>query len=937
MRGAIRAGVLLIAGLAAAGQADVDGIRQKIEDGRYAEAAADARKLLDEVTLERGAESLEAAEVMDALVNALQRAGRNAEPETVALAHRALSIRRSRLKPDDPLIADSLSTLGNVLNYNADYEEAGPLLRESLEIRQRTLGPDHEKTARALANLANLVADKGELAEARSLYEKALAIFQRTGPASLVPALMGNLATVLSELADYEEAIAVLKEALPLTESFRGPEHPFVAVLLDNLAGAYCEVGDYAAARLVEERALQIREKTLGEGHRLVANSLTNLGIVLLHLGDTGAARLALERALRIREAALGPDHPDVAITLTQLGSVHREMGDLAAARLKFERALSIREARVPGTHPLVAQSRLKLAMLDLAQGRHDPALERALRGVSDLLDFALRSAAALSEREALSLMSSIAEGMDAVFSVTMDRPEPSVRDVDAAFDALIRSRAIVLDQMARRHRTVLESDRPEVKARADLLTAARKRLAGLLVSGSGAMADPAFMESWQSAQEKVEDAERALAEASRESLNGTQEGRVGLDDVAGALPPGSALVSFAETGGRYVVFIRKHGEARTVARLIGPVARIDDTIRRWREQVSAPPGTEEALEAGRLAGVALREMVWDLFADALGEAGLVFVVPDGALHQVSFAALPGRGDLFLVETGPALHYLSAERDLLRARPVSVSPDSPKQEKLLVIGGPDFELEVEQPAESSFYRGPLAGCLLSETLRFPPLPGSLAEADEVESLWRQKGARDVIKLTGGEATERSFKKHAAGRTMLHLATHGFWFSGSCEEGTARRSGRSAGIPLLFSGLSLAGANRRDALAERERFEDGVLTAEEVATLDLRDARWVVLSGCRTGSGPVQRGEGVLGLRRAFQTAGADTLITALWAVSDQATRDWMAALYEVRLGGADTPTSMRAASRRILDARRKTGAPTHPFYWGAFLASGNWK
>ncbi len=107
-------------------------------------------------------------------------------------------------------------------------------------------------------------------------------------------------------------------------------------------------------------------------------------------------------------------------------------------------------------------------------------------------------------------------------------------------------------------------------------------------------------------------------------------------------------------------------------------------------------------------------------------------------------------------------------------------------------------------------------------------------------------------------------------------------------------------------LILAGANRRDGVPPGQ--EDGVLTGEEVASLDLTGVEWAVLSGCNTGSGELRAGEGVFGLRRAFQAAGARTVIMSLWPVDDAATHQWMTRMYEARL------TRRLAAAEAVRDA-----------------------
>lgn len=140
---------------------------------------------------------------------------------------------------------------------------------------------------------------------------------------------------------------------------------------------------------------------------------------------------------------------------------------------------------------------------------------------------------------------------------------------------------------------------------------------------------------------------------------------------------------------------------------------------------------------------------------------------------------------------------------------------------------------------------------------------------------------------------------------------------------------------MLSGLAFAGANRRDQNKSNEN--DGILTAEEIASVDLEGVDWAVLSACDTGIGTIKAGEGVFGLRRAFQVAGAKTVIMSLWRVEDESARHWMAGLYHERLvSHKDTRESVRAASLHILRQRRMQHLSTHPFYWGAFVAAGDW-
>jgi CHAT domain-containing protein len=328
----------------------------------------------------------------------------------------------------------------------------------------------------------------------------------------------------------------------------------------------------------------------------------------------------------------------------------------------------------------------------------------------------------------------------------------------------------------------------------------------------------------------------------------------------------------------------------------------------------------------------------------------------------VNFAALPTGQSSYLLETGPRIHYLSAERDL-----VPVGEQQKKGIGLLAVGAPAFQeaslfaslrpektetqeaVQVFAPRASTF-RGLRSACDNFQTMQFEALSASAREASDVSALWRRPGPflrgaeSNAVQLTGAAASESALKQQAQGKRVLHLATHGFFLGGKCAsaleadqkpngEALASSPGES---PLLLSGLALAGANHRQAAGPDE--DDGILTAEEIASLDLSGVEWAVLSACDTGVGEVKAGEGVLGLRRAFEVAGARTLVMSLWPVEDQMTRDWMGQLYRARLvHGLTTIDAVHQANLKTLRQRRVKKLTTHPFYWAGFVAAGDWR
>jgi CHAT domain-containing protein len=135
-------------------------------------------------------------------------------------------------------------------------------------------------------------------------------------------------------------------------------------------------------------------------------------------------------------------------------------------------------------------------------------------------------------------------------------------------------------------------------------------------------------------------------------------------------------------------------------------------------------------------------------------------------------------------------------------------------------------------------------------------------------------------------------------------------------------------------MALAGANQKD---RAKSGWTGILTSEEISTLDFSAARLVVLSVCESGLGSIWSKEGVLGLRRAFQIAGARSLICSMWSIEDRTTQAWMKAFYGQWLAGETVADAVRAASCQSLADRRARGLSTHPSYWGGFVAVGDWR
>jgi CHAT domain-containing protein len=189
---------------------------------------------------------------------------------------------------------------------------------------------------------------------------------------------------------------------------------------------------------------------------------------------------------------------------------------------------------------------------------------------------------------------------------------------------------------------------------------------------------------------------------------------------------------------------------------------------------------------------------------------------------------------------------------------------------------------------------------------------------------------------GRDAAEKALKAADMPPSVLHIATHSYF----CPKANFSGTGELYENPLLYSGLVLAGANRSilregDSAYATQAIDDGLLSSLEVSGLNLIGTELAVLSACQSGLGEVRSGEGVFGLRRAFQHAGVRSIIMSMWSVPDRQTRELMQMFYENWLSGQSKSAALRQAALAILAQKRESTGSAHPLFWGGFVLVGD--
>ena len=841
---------------------------------------------------------------------------------------RALTLSEATLHARNPINVVLLRMLGLTAAAFGDMAEARRLREHAVALAQRSLGPCHPEATGVLNDLAISLKTEGVYIEAENLYRRVLASREQClGLDSRTVTTVFNLANLLKMMGNLSEAERLQERVVRDWSATVGPDHSYVALALNTLAQTVADRGDRVRAAELFNRALTLRRRILAKDNPDIAATLIGLASLLDEMGRSRQALLHLDEAASIYNERKVSDQPLLISNLLMVrGNIEARRGNATAAAESFGKALAARERMYGPSHPLAAETRAELAALDIKTGAFDLALSNALEAEEIGRTHVRSTIRFLPERQAMNYAAKRPRALDLAISVIAAN---GTADPAPVLDAVIQSRGIVLEVLIGRGAFAGLGAR-EQESTPDPVARARQRYANLMVKS---IEEPVARALIDEARQEMEEAERSATAKDLEGRPEMMRAYIGLAEVGQALPEGAALVSFVtyERTARsvapspraprplrsYGAFLRKSGSAAVTFVRLGTAAHIDGLVRSWRVQAASGVSTPGANESYRAAAVRLRRAIWDPLQSGLGDAKRIFVVPDGLLSIVNIAALSNDNGRFLVEGRTVIHNLSTERDLV------YPSDRTGGRGLLAVGGASFGGGPVRESTTAMARR--SGCDESGRMHFTDLPGSRSEINAISRFWPAAGDESARILTGAAATETAVKQNLSGRRIVHFATHGFFLGGECLPSAAgsrsvggltkvtpgkaapSAAGTVAANPLLLAGLAFAGANRRRSVKGDQ--DDGILTAEEIGGLNLQGTEWAVLSACDTGLGEIKAGEGVFGLRRAFQVAGAHTVIMSLWSVEDRSAMEWMLALYEGRLQkGLDTAEAVREAS-----------------------------
>ena len=936
-------------------------VNQLIEQGKYQEAIPIAERAVEVAKRTRDPERLETADALNDLGFIFQKIGNYAKAEP--LYQEALRIRQKVLGPEHPDTASNLNDLASLYQDMGEYTKAEPLYQEAIRIRQKVLGPEHSDTAESLNNLASLYWAMGEYVKAEPLLKEALQIRQKvfgSGHPDTAQSL-NNLAELYQAMGEYAKAEPLLQEALRIRQKVFGSEHSDTAKSLNNLAELYRVMGEYAKAEPLYQEGLRIFQKVLGPEHRETATILNNLAVLYQDMSEYAKAEPLLQEALQILQEILGKEHPDTARSFNNLAALYEAMGEYAKAEPLYREALQIRQKLLGSEHLDTAQSLNNLGGLyeDMDQyAKAEPLYEEALQIRQKVLGLehpdtaqSLDNLAVLEfdlgridEAAAFARQASAAELtiLSKIFSFTSEEQRLAYLDIFHPYSlfpflkgtetdlaaAVLRYKGVVLDSIVE-DRLLAEASRGSQDQKLVEHLNLDKRQLGLLLLKPAQKLSAQTNQRIEALEGEVENIESQLAQHVAGLGRARRALGVSLEQVQSTIPNDGALIEYL----RYWYYLGKgKSEPRYGAIVLfskgaplwiplGEANEIEHLVRRYGTLVRGSPQEEELSENLQK----LYEVLWESIGQALpSQTKRIIISPDGELNFISFAALLTKDKQFLGQTYN-VQYVASGRDLLRV------PKPSTAKEVVLFANPDFGLASTPMLAKAEDRSSDGASIRDSEKReiedwsFGSLEGTQKENDELFKKFAGWGWTPTD-FTAKEATKEALLKiHSP--YILHLATHGFFAkedpTTAHTEPEAPLSGRQSVTkskffknPMHRSGLALAGAQTTIEAWKREEVppveNDGILTAEDVSTLDLQGTWLVALSACDTGSGEARAGEGVMGLRRGLIQAGAQNLLMTLWPISDEVTVQIMSDFYEAAHNSGNAPEALAEVQRNWL-------------------------
>ena len=735
---------------------------------------------------------------------------------------------------------------------------------------------------------------------------------------------------------DYNHSIEYGSKALKIREDIFGENHPEYAITLSNLSLAYIMLGDYIKALEYGEKVNDIFKNVFGEKHPLYATSLNNLASIYSKFGDYDKAILFETKVVEIRKEIFGENNPDYAMSLNNLADFYSRKKDYAKAIEYGVKSIDNIKAALGSNHPNYSMFLQNLALYYFDLGDYKNATDYFQRGLEiDKANILIQTASLSNNQRAMYWNKYSCSFTDLFPLITYKSNLYTASDL-YNLSALF-SKGLLLTTEIELNRLIKESgDEKAMKIFEELriLRLQLQRLYEIPISERSLNVD--------SLTEVANQLEKTLVERSKVYGDFTKKLRTTWKDVQNSLSEDEIAVEFIS----FPIF----GTDSTMIAAL--------TLRKDSKEPKLIP----LFDLAQLSVVSdtdhylcseVTHLIWEPLRNEIQDIRRIFFSPAGVIHRIGIEYLPGMESY-------DIYRLSTTREIIDMKTKS-SPLNKNKALTVLYGGINYDIsnsltsersskeisdfindEVSQQLSITLHRA-FVDSLNLRGMEADYLPSTLAEVQRISSSLKNSNLPTVVHI-GSDATEKSVKSLTSNTpAILHISTHGFYFSKKQARKEDRPSflsiedDESANMEdkaLARSGLLFAGANvslrGQDIPTD---VDDGILTAVEISRLDLRGLELVVLSACETGKGDILQGEGVFGLQRGFKKAGVQTILMSLWKVSDVSTEMLMTDFYQNICNGKNIREALRMAQQKVRDYKDADGNCIFqdPHYWAGFV------
>lgn len=882
--------------------------------------------------------------------------------------------------------AIALKNLALSLDSMGNYKDAAKLAEQAVGIFENYNYIKNPNYAEMLNVIALNRYITGDYKTSASMASKALGVLEETDAAANpnYPLSLNILALCRYALGDYNSAISLGSEALKISEQYYGAYHVNNVLSYYVLAQVYLYVGNYG-------KAIEYANKTIGlagTDHIFSAMALNVIAQYNYVTGEYGKALSIGTDAMFLAEKYYGKDNPNNTTFINNMSIYNAAMGNYSEAiKWGAEAIKTANKNEGYYDNALINYGMLlsNLAMCCYLNGNYSDALEYGLKALENIDNqgdgfnlgnnvIALQQAAMFytpfndfdnivgyslkaSENTKQLVLSNFKylTGYERGnfwnrykywYEYFLPNAVYRIRDeklMRIAYDGALFSKGILLNSDIEMSRLLLESGDTTVvslyeqmRANRNIVSKQREDIAMKSTSMNDSI--KTFAMQYADSLERVADMqERELVERSKVYGDYTRNLAIDWQDVKRHLNAGDIAIEFLE--------VPVTNDSIVYAAL---TLRQDYDFPHFIKLFSKHE-LSDLNESLYFSSPILYNMIWQPLSSELEGVENVYFSSAGELHRIAIEYAPQNESTMFNELYNA-YRLSSTRQLAVAHDVINEPINAS-----LYGGLRYDATptaiaiddnnniIDNSRYADFILQPTPDSLISKNVYIPDLPGTKKEVEEVYSLMNDMGMEADI-FTDTLGTEASFKALSGKRrNTILIATHGFYGKNEPDNNNMPpmmildNNRYVEDKAMTRSGLLFAGA--ANAWQIPDMANNGILTAQEVAGLDLRGLDMCVLSACDTGMGEIT-GEGVYGLQRGFKKAGAKTLLVSLRKVYDDATRILITEFYRNYLSGKSKTESLEIAQRYLRSYEEtvavggcvKVVRPyANPIYWAYFI------